>query len=142
IGNITDITLRARSVLARADVVYCEDARHSRTLLSHYAIRTVLRSYHEHNADEQRPRILADLASGKRVALISDVGTPLICDPGFKLAREAVRSGHAVIAIPGASAPIAALTVSGLPTDAFFFAGFLSAREAARRARIEELSAG
>lgn len=141
IGNLADITLRALAVLARADVIYCEDTRHSRTLLSHYAIRAPLRPYHEHNAEEQRPRVLAELAQNKAVALISDAGTPLISDPGFKLAREAAVQGIDVIAIPGASASLAALTVSGLPTDAFFFAGFLPSREGQRRSRIGELSA-
>jgi 16S rRNA (cytidine1402-2'-O)-methyltransferase len=140
IGNLADITLRALSVLARADVIYCEDTRHSRTLLSHYSIRATLRPYHEHNAEEQRPRILAELGAGKTVALISDAGTPLISDPGFKLVRDAAAAEHAVVAIPGASAVLTALPVSGLPTDAFFFAGFLPAREGARRTRIEELA--
>lgn len=141
IGNLADISLRALAVLARADVTYCEDTRHSRTLLSHYSLRGALRAYHEHNAEEQRPRILAELAAGKAVALISDAGTPLISDPGFKLVRDAAAAGHQVVAIPGASAVLTALPVSGLPTDAFFFAGFLPAREGARRARIEELQA-
>lgn len=140
IGNLADITLRALSVLVRADVIYCEDTRHSRTLLSHYSIRATLRPYHEHNAEEQRPRILAELGAGKTIALISDAGTPLISDPGFKLVRDAAAAEHTVIAIPGASAVLTALPVSGLPTDAFFFAGFLPTREGARRTRIEELA--
>ena len=140
IGNLADITLRALSVLVRADVIYCEDTRHSRTLLSHYSIRATLRPYHEHNAEEQRPRILAELGAGKTVALISDAGTPLISDPGFKLVRDAAVAEHLVVAIPGASAVLTALPVSGLPTDAFFFAGFLPTREGARRTRIEELA--
>lgn len=139
IGNLADITLRAISVLQRADVVYCEDTRHSRTLVSHFSIRTPLRPYHEHNADEQRPRILAELQAGKRIAVISDAGTPLISDPGFKLVRDAAAEGHAVIAIPGASASLVALSVAALPTDAFFFAGFLPPKEAARRSRIADL---
>src|SRR5262249_27732445 len=118
IGNLADMTLRALSVLARADVIYCEDTRHSRTLLSHYSLRGTLRPYHEHNAEEQRPRILGELAAGKTVALISDAGTPLISDPGFKLVRDAAAAGHAVVAIPGASAVLTALPISGLPTDA------------------------
>jgi 16S rRNA (cytidine1402-2'-O)-methyltransferase len=141
IGNLADITLRALAVMGRADVIYCEDTRHSRTLLSHFSLRGVLRPYHEHNAEEQRPRILAELAAGKAVALISDAGTPLISDPGFKLVRDAAVAGHAVVAIPGASAVLTALPISGLPTDAFFFAGFLPPREGARRTRIEELAA-
>ncbi|MGE0023790.1 MAG: 16S rRNA (cytidine(1402)-2'-O)-methyltransferase, partial [Hyphomicrobium sp.] len=140
IGHLADMTLRAIATLARADIVYCEDTRHSRTLLAHYAIRAPLRPYHEHNAEEQRPRVLDDLAAGKRVALISDAGTPLVSDPGFKLVRDATAEGHAVIAIPGPSAALAALSVAGLPTDAFFFAGFLPAKEGARRTRIAELA--
>ena len=141
IGNLGDITLRALSVLARADVVYCEDTRHSGVLLHHFAIRAAMRPYHEHNAEEQRGRVLAELGEGKRVALISDAGTPLVSDPGFKLVREAAAQGHAVIAIPGPSAALAALTSSGLPTDAFYFTGFLPSRETARKVRIRELQA-
>ncbi len=141
IGHLADMTLRAIAVLARADVVYCEDTRHSRTLLAHYAARTPLRPYHEHNGEEQRPRVLKELADGRVVALISDAGTPLISDPGFKLVREAAAAGHAVTAVPGPSAALAALTAAGLPTDAFFFAGFLPAREGARKSRLAELVA-
>jgi 16S rRNA (cytidine1402-2'-O)-methyltransferase len=139
IGNLGDITLRAVSVLARADVVLCEDTRHSRTLLAHFAIPTPARAYHEHNAARERPRVLAELEAGRRVALISDAGTPLISDPGWKLVRAALEAGHRVEALPGASAALAALTVAGLPTDAFFFAGFLPPKAAARRTRIAEL---
>jgi len=141
IGHLADITLRAVATLARADVVYCEDTRHSRTLLAHYAIGATLKPYHEHNGEEQRPRILKQLADGKCVALISDAGTPLVSDPGYKLVREAAAEGHAVIAVPGASATLAALITAGLPTDAFFFAGFLPPREGARRSRLAELAA-
>lgn len=141
IGHLADMTLRAIATLARADVVYCEDTRHSRTLLAHYAIRTPLRPYHEHNAEEQRPRILRELEDGRAVALISDAGTPLISDPGFKLVRDVAAAGHTVIAVPGPSAALAAVTVSGQPTDAFFFAGFLPAKEGARRSRLTELAA-
>ncbi len=139
IGNLSDITLRALTVLARADVIYCEDTRHSRTLLAHYAVDTLLRPYHEHNASQQRTHVLADLAAGRAVALISDAGTPLVSDPGFKLVRDAALAGHDVVAIPGASASLTALTAAGLPTDAFFFAGFLPPREGARQSRIREL---
>ena len=96
IGNLGDITLRALSVLARADLLLCEDTRHSRTLLAHYAIGRATRPYHEHNAERERPRVLAELAAGKSVALISDAGTPLISDPGYKLVRAAVAAGHPV----------------------------------------------
>ncbi len=140
IGNLGDITLRAIAVLARADVVLCEDTRHSRTLLSHFAVSATTRPYHEHNAAKERPRVLADLAAGKRVALISDAGTPLISDPGWKLVREALDAGHRVEALPGASASLAALAVGGLPTDAFLFAGFLPPKSAGRRTRIAELA--
>lgn len=140
IGNLADISLRALSTLARADVIYCEDTRHSRTLLAHYAIDTPMKPYHEHNAAAQRAYVLADLSAGRTVALISDAGTPLISDPGFKLVREAAAAGHHVIAIPGASATLTALTAAALPTDAFFFAGFLPPREGARRSRIKELA--
>ncbi len=141
IGNLSDISLRALTVLARSDVVYCEDTRHSRTLLAHYAIDTVLKPYHEHNASSQRAHILEDLSAGRAVALISDAGTPLISDPGFKLVREAAAAGHDIIAIPGASASLTALAAAGLPTDAFFFAGFLPTRDGSRQSRIKELSA-
>ena len=141
IGNLTDVTLRALAVLARADVIYCEDTRHSRILLAHYAIARPTRPYHEHNAAHERPRVLAELAAGKSVALISDAGTPLICDPGYKLVRAAAAAGFPVTAIPGASAVVAALASAGLATDAFLFAGFLPPRRNARQARLKELKA-
>ena len=141
IGNLGDITLRAIAVLARADAVLCEDTRHSRTLLSHFGIGTPARPYHEHNAAKERPRVLADLAAGHRIALISDAGTPLVSDPGWKLVREAIDAGHRVEALPGASASLTALAVAGLPTDAFLFAGFLPPKSAGRRTRIAELAA-
>ena len=139
IGNLADITLRALAVLAGVDCIYCEDTRHSRTLLAHYAITTRLDAYHEHNAAALRPEILARLARGDRVALISDAGTPLISDPGYKLVRAALDAGFLVTSLPGPSAPLAALAQSGLPTDAFLFAGFLPPKQAGRRARLAEL---
>src|SRR5262245_14626252 len=139
IGNLGDVTLRALSVLARADVVLCEDTRHSRTLLSHFGITATTRPYHEHNAERERPRVLAALEAGPRVALISDAGPPLVSDPGYKLVRAAIDAGHRVEALPGPSAALAALSVAGLPTDTFFFAGFLPPKSAARRARLSEL---
>ena len=139
IGNLADITLRAISVLARADVILCEDTRHSRTLLTHFGIDATTRPYHEHNAARERPRVLADLAAGRRVALISDAGTPLVSDPGFKLVRACIEAGYRVEALPGPSAALSALSVAGLPTDAFFFGGFLPPKSAARRTRIAEL---
>jgi 16S rRNA (cytidine1402-2'-O)-methyltransferase len=141
IGNLGDITLRALATLARADLIYCEDTRHSGTLLAHFAIAQPTRPYHEHNAQRERPRILAELAAGKAVALVSDAGTPLISDPGYKLVREAVAAGHRVVSLPGPSAPLAALASAGLPTDTFLFAGFLPAKAGARRARLAELAA-
>ena len=140
IGNLGDITLRALEALAAADVIACEDTRVTRKLLGRYGIETPLTPYHDHNAAEARPKILARLAAGESVVLVSDAGTPLVSDPGFKLAAAVRAAGHAVTALPGASAPLAALTVAGLPTDRFFFEGFLPPKEAARRARIAELA--
>ncbi len=140
IGNLADITLRALEVLAGADLIACEDTRVTRRLTERYAIGTPLTPYHEHNAAEARPRLLARLAAGEAVALVSDAGTPLISDPGFKLAREASEAGHQVTAIPGASSVLAALSVAGLPTDRFFFEGFLPPRQAARQKRIAALN--
>ncbi len=141
IGNLADITLRALAVLARADLILCEDTRHSRTLLTHFGIEAPTRPYHDHNAARERPRVLAELAAGRRVALISDAGTPLVSDPGFKLVRASLEAGHRVEALPGPSAALTALGVAALPTDAFLFAGFLPQRSAARRTRIAELKA-
>ena len=140
IGNLRDMTLRALEMLAAADLVACEDTRVTRTLFDHYGLSAPLTPYHDHNAETARPRLLQHLAGGAAVALVSDAGTPLISDPGFKLVREAVAAGHAVTAAPGASAAVMALTVSGLPTDRFFFEGFLPAKEGARHARIAELA--
>lgn len=140
IGNLGDMTLRAISVLARADLVLCEDTRRSRTLFAHFGIRRELRSYHEHNAARERPRVVAKLKQGKSVALIADAGTPLISDPGFKLVRESAEMGCQIFSVPGPSAVISALTVSGLPTESFFFAGFLPAKAQARRRLLEELA--
>ncbi len=139
IGNLGDITLRALAALAGADVIACEDTRVTRKLLDRYAIATPLTPYHDHNAIQARPALLRRLAAGAAIALVSDAGTPLISDPGFKLVRAAHQAGHAVTTLPGASALLAALTVSGLPTDQFFFTGFLPAKATARRARIAEL---
>jgi len=140
IGNLRDVTLRALEVLAAADVIACEDTRVTHKLLDHYGIATPLTPYHEHNAAAARPKLLARIAAGEAVALVSDAGTPLISDPGFKLVREAREQGLAVTSLPGASAALAALTVAGLPTDRFFFEGFLPAKEGQRRSRITELA--
>src|SRR4051794_15883176 len=123
IGNLRDITLRALEVLAAADVIACEDTRVTRKLLDHYGIATPLTPYHDHNPAEARPKLL-DRIAGAAVALVSDAGTPLVSDPGFKLVRAAREAGHAVTALPGASAVLAALAVAALPTDRFFFEGF------------------
>jgi 16S rRNA (cytidine1402-2'-O)-methyltransferase len=139
IGNLRDVTLRALEILAGCDLIACEDTRVTRKLTDHFGISTPLTPYHDHNADAARPKILQRLAAGGAVALVSDAGTPLISDPGYKLVRAAREAGHAVTAAPGASAVLTALSVAGLPTDRFFFEGFLPAREAARRARIAEL---
>jgi 16S rRNA (cytidine1402-2'-O)-methyltransferase len=140
IGNLADMTLRALSVLARADVIYCEDTRHSRTLTAHYAIATPLRPYHEHNADAARPEILRALGERKAVALISDAGTPLVSDPGYKLVRDCLAAGHMVTSLPGPSAVLAALAQSGMPTDTFLFGGFLPNKQGARQTRLRELA--
>ena len=139
IGNLRDITLRALEVLAAADLIACEDTRVTRKLLDHYGIATVLTPYHDHNAAQARPQLIARLKDGAAVALVSDAGTPLISDPGFKLVRAAREAGVSVTALPGASAVLAALSGSGLPTDRFFFEGFLPPKESGRRARIVEL---
>ena len=125
IGNLGDITLRALATLAGADLIACEDTRVTRKLLDRYGIATPLTPYHDHNAAIARPKLLQRLAGGAAIALVSDAGTPLVSDPGFKLVRAAQEAGHSVTALPGASAALAALTVAGLPTDQFFFAGFL-----------------
>ena len=139
IGNLGDISLRALSVLARANLIAAEDTRHSRKLLSHFGIKGALVPYHEHNAAKERPKLLARIGGGSSVALISDAGTPLVSDPGYKLVREALDSGLLVTSIPGASAVMAALTSVGLPTDSFLFGGFLPVKSGPRRRRLEEL---
>ncbi len=139
IGNLADITLRALGVMAGVDVVLAEDTRVSRVLLSHYGIDTPLLPYHEHNAASMRPQILARLARGEALALISDAGTPLVSDPGYKLVGDVVAAGHPVTALPGASAVMAALVLGGLPTDRFFFEGFLP-EKSVRGARVSRIS--
>jgi 16S rRNA (cytidine1402-2'-O)-methyltransferase len=137
IGNLADISVRALFTLASADMAVCEDTRHSRKLLSAYGIRRRLEAYHDFSDSGDRARILAALRGGKSVALISDAGTPLIADPGFKLVRAAIAEGFSVFAIPGPSAILAALVTSGLPSDQFFFGGFLPPKEGARRDALE-----
>lgn len=140
IGHLGDITLRALETLAGVDIIACEDTRITRRLTERYAISGLLKQYHEHNAALARPKILEKLAQGASIALVSDAGTPLISDPGFKLVREVCAAGHAVIAIPGASSVLAALSVAALPTDRFFFEGFLPPKQQARRTRLSELA--
>jgi 16S rRNA (cytidine1402-2'-O)-methyltransferase len=140
IGNLGDVTLRALELLAGADIIACEDTRVTRKLTERYGITTPLTPYHEHNAAEARPKLLARLVDGQAVALVSDAGTPLISDPGYKLVRAACEAGHAVTALPGASAVLTALSVAGLPTDHFFFEGFLPPRQSARQKRIAALA--
>ena len=137
IGNLRDITLRALDVLGTANRVYAEDTRVARKLLDAYALRPRLAAYHEHNAVSAREEILSALAAGESVALISDAGTPLISDPGFKLTRAAIEAGHRVFPIPGASSVLAAVVSSGLPTDRFCFCGFLPSKQGARRSALE-----
>jgi 16S rRNA (cytidine1402-2'-O)-methyltransferase len=140
IGNARDITLRALDVLARADLVLCEDTRVTAKLFAIHGISARTAPYHDHNAAEMRPRVLRRLEAGEAIALVSDAGTPLVSDPGLKLVREALDAGHNVTALPGASSVLAALTLAGLPTDRFFFAGFLSSRQEARRKELVELA--
>lgn len=140
IGNLGDITLRALETLAGVDIIACEDTRITRRLTERYAISALLKPYHEHNAALARPKILLRLAQGASIALVSDAGTPLISDPGFKLVREVCAAGHQVIALPGPSSVLSALAVAALPTDRFFFEGFLPPKETARRARLTELA--
>lgn len=140
IGNLRDITLRAVDVLRGVDLVLAEDTRVTRKLLDAHGISPRITSYHDHNAAAVRPRVIALLAEGRRVALVSDAGTPLISDPGYKLVEAALEAGAKVIPIPGPSALLAALVASGLPSDRFLFAGFLPAKAGARRRALAELA--
>jgi 16S rRNA (cytidine1402-2'-O)-methyltransferase len=140
IGNLRDITIRALETLAAAELVLCEDTRHSATLLEHYGIRTPRRSLHEHNERERISEVLALLAEGKAIAQISDAGTPLLSDPGFPLVRAVREAGLPVFAVPGASALLAALASAGLPTDRFSFIGFLPPKAGARINAIAPLA--
>ena len=140
IGNLGDITLRALATLAGADAILAEDTRVSRRLLDHYEIQSPVVAYHEHNAAQARPMLLRRLGEGQSLALISDAGTPLISDPGYRLVAEAAAMGVTIRCLPGPSAALAALTTAGLPTDRFFFEGFLPAKSAARRARLNAIA--
>lgn len=139
IGNLEDITLRALRVLRETGLVACEDTRQTRKLLDHYGIHTATISYHEHNEAERAPELVQKLLEGTSIALVSDAGTPLVSDPGYRLVAAAVQAGVRVEPIPGAAAITAALSASGLPTDAFHFAGFLPARQAQRRKALMRL---
>jgi 16S rRNA (cytidine1402-2'-O)-methyltransferase len=140
IGNLGDITLRALETLAGADLIACEDTRVTRKLTEHYGIATRLSSYHDHNATEALPKLLQRLENGGAVALVSDAGTPMVSDPGYRLVVAAREAGYAVHTVPGPSAVLAALTLAGLPTDTFFFEGFLPPKSGARRARIASIA--
>jgi 16S rRNA (cytidine1402-2'-O)-methyltransferase len=139
IGNLDDLSPRAREVLAAADVIAAEDTRHTRGLLSRIGVEARLIAYHEHNEDERVDELLERLASGAHVALVSDAGTPLISDPGWRLVNAARAAGFDVVPVPGPSAAVVALSAAGLPTDRFIFEGFLPRREAARTERLREL---
>jgi 16S rRNA (cytidine1402-2'-O)-methyltransferase len=140
IGNLADISLRALDVLSAVDAIACEDTRVTRKLLNAYGLDRALTAYHEHNADRMRPRLIKRMKSGESVALVSDAGTPLVSDPGYKLARAAIDEGLMVTTLPGASAPLGALVVSGLPSDRFLYAGFLPSKRTARRKALKTLA--
>ncbi len=139
IGNLEDMTYRAVRILQQVDLVAAEDTRHSRKLLDHYAIKTALISYHEHNEVERSGQLIERLQGGESLALISDAGTPCIADPGYRLVSRCRQAGMEVVAVPGPSALVAALSISGLPTDAFRFVGFLPAKSHGRRQMLEQL---
>ncbi|MFN2407599.1 MAG: 16S rRNA (cytidine(1402)-2'-O)-methyltransferase [Pyrinomonadaceae bacterium] len=139
IGNLADITHRALQVLRDVDLIACEDTRHTRKLLQHYGIDTRTISYHEHNEQQRAAELIELLKQGSNVAIVSDAGTPSISDPGFRLVRVAIENEITIVPLPGPSALISALIAAGLPTDQFFFGGFLPARSTARRARFDEL---
>lgn len=140
IGNLRDISFRALATLAGAEAILAEDTRVTKNLLAHYGITTPLVAYHEHNAAMMRPKIMARLVAGGKLALVSDAGTPLVSDPGYKLVEAVVAEGIAVTGVPGPSAVLAALVLAGLPTDRFFFEGFLPPKTAARRGRLQDLA--
>ncbi len=141
IGNLADMTYRAVEILKKADLILCEDTRQTAKLMSAYGIDTPRTPYHEHNAAKVRPGILKKLQDGAVIALVSDAGTPLISDPGYKLVREARDEGIAVFPVPGANAGIAALSASGAPSDRFLFAGFLPVKPGARAKALSEMTA-
>jgi len=140
IGNLADITIRALDVLRSVDIIACEDTRHTRKLLAHYEISTKLVSYHEHNEDARAEELAKKLVVGTSIAVVSDAGSPGICDPGFKVVGRAIEAGANVVAIPGACAFVLAAVTSGLGTDAIYFGGFLPARSGERRRRLAEVA--
>jgi len=140
IGNLEDLTHRATRILQEVDLIACEDTRHTRKLLNHYGIKTKTVSYHEHNEREQALKLIDAIKSGTNVAVVSDAGTPGISDPGFRVVNAALEQGVEVVPVPGPTALISALVASGLPSDEFFFGGFLPARSTARRKRLAELT--
>jgi 16S rRNA (cytidine1402-2'-O)-methyltransferase len=139
IGNLEDITLRALRVLKEVDLIACEDTRHTRRLLDHFGINKPTVSYHEHNEQARAPELIARLLGGASIAMVTDAGTPGISDPAYRIVTAAIENGVTIVPVPGATALITALIASGLPTDAFFFVGFLPPKKQARRARLEEL---
>jgi len=139
IGNLEDITFRAVRVLKEVDLIAAEDTRHTQVLLNHYDIRTAVTSYHEHNERAKARELVEQLRQGRSIALLSDAGTPMISDPGYRLVVEAIRAGVQVIPLPGPSAVTAALSAAGLPTDRFGFEGFLPAKKSERRSALEAL---
>lgn len=141
IGNLGDVTLRALDLLARVDCIACEDTRVTGRLLQRHGIKARMLPYHEHNAERARPDLIRRLGAGESIALVSDAGTPLVSDPGYKLVQDAIAAGIRVTALPGASAALTALQLSGLPTDRFLFAGFLPRRETERRSALADLAA-
>lgn len=141
IGNLKDITLRALEVLAAADLVLCEDTRVTRKLTERHHLKPRLLAYHDHNAESVRPRVLAELEKGAAIAIVSDAGTPLVSDPGYKLVAAVIEAGHTIFPVPGSSALLAALVAAGLPSDRFFFEGFLPPKSGARKTRLAELRA-
>ncbi|MFT3743858.1 MAG: 16S rRNA (cytidine(1402)-2'-O)-methyltransferase [Pyrinomonadaceae bacterium] len=139
IGNLQDITLRALETLRTVDLIACEDTRHTRNLLNHFRISNKTVSYHEHNEQERAEEFVDRLAAGENIAVVSDAGTPGICDPGFRIVQRASESGVKVVPIPGAAAFVSGVIVSGLPTDSVFFGGFLPSKKGERRKRLEEV---
>ena len=140
IGNLQDITLRAVDTLRNVDLIACEDTRHTQKLLNHLGIKKKLISYHDHNEHSRSSELIGRLSAGESIAIVSDAGTPAINDPGFRIVQDAIENEIDVISIPGPTAFVTALTASGLPTDAFFFAGFLPAKKGERQSRLQELS--